>query len=127
MPDTLKDHGGHHICDRFRGFLPVIIDVETGGFIASTDAVLEIAATIVRMDEEEVEALVGNMVLLLNHWLTYDHLLHDDRPPAHIIHQGVYQLMSMLAPYLGETHREFYQQVRDIYHTIVVPTGTDLD
>lgn len=52
MPDTLKDHGGHHICDRFRGFLPVIIDVETGGFIASTDAVLEIAATIVRMDDE---------------------------------------------------------------------------
>lgn len=38
------------ICDRFRGFLPVVIDVETGGFVAATDAVLEIAATIVRMD-----------------------------------------------------------------------------
>ena len=40
--------------DRFRGFLPVIIDVETGGFIASTDAILEIAATTVRMDEDGV-------------------------------------------------------------------------
>ena len=29
---------------RFRGFLPVVIDVETGGFHASTDALLEIAA-----------------------------------------------------------------------------------
>lgn len=38
--------------DRFRGFLPVIIDVETGGFIAATDAVLEVAATLVRMDED---------------------------------------------------------------------------
>jgi ribonuclease T len=38
------------ICDRFRGFLPVVVDVETGGFISSTDALLEIAATIVRMD-----------------------------------------------------------------------------
>lgn len=38
--------------DRFRGFLPVVIDVETGGFIASTDAILEVAATTVRMDEE---------------------------------------------------------------------------
>lgn len=37
--------------DRFRGFLPVVIDVETGGFIASTDAILEVAATTVRMDE----------------------------------------------------------------------------
>jgi ribonuclease T len=41
----------HRISDRFRGFLPVVIDVETGGFIATTDAVLEIAASTVRMDE----------------------------------------------------------------------------
>ncbi len=41
----------HHISDRFRGFLPVVVDVETGGFIASTDAILEVAATTVRMDE----------------------------------------------------------------------------
>ena len=43
---------GLHIKDRFRGFLPVVIDLETGGFNASTDAILEIAATIVRMDED---------------------------------------------------------------------------
>ena len=30
--------------DRFRGFLPVGVDVETGGFIAATDAVLLAAA-----------------------------------------------------------------------------------
>ena len=45
--------GGHQIADRFRGFLPVIIDVETGGFNAGTDAILEVAATLVRMDREE--------------------------------------------------------------------------
>ncbi len=38
------------ISERFRGFLPVIIDMETGGFCASTDAILEVAATFVRMD-----------------------------------------------------------------------------
>ncbi|MDH5308828.1 MAG: exonuclease domain-containing protein, partial [Gammaproteobacteria bacterium] len=32
---------------RFRGFLPVVVDVETGGFNAQTDALLEIAAVIV--------------------------------------------------------------------------------
>ncbi len=40
------------ISERFRGFLPVVVDVETGGFNASTDAVLEIAATLVRMDDD---------------------------------------------------------------------------
>jgi len=48
----VQEPGGHRISDRFRGFLPVIIDVETGGFIASTDAILEVAATIVRMDDD---------------------------------------------------------------------------
>jgi ribonuclease T len=35
---------------RFRGFLPVIVDVETGGFNCSTDALLEIAAVFVRFN-----------------------------------------------------------------------------
>ena len=35
------------MANRFRGFLPVVIDVETGGFNASTDALLEIAAVLV--------------------------------------------------------------------------------
>ncbi|WP_295874094.1 ribonuclease T [uncultured Zhongshania sp.] len=39
------------IAQRFRGFLPVVIDVETGGFNCHTDAVLEIAATFLRMDD----------------------------------------------------------------------------
>ena len=47
----------HQISDRFRGFLPVVIDVETGGFIASTDAILEVAATTVRMDENGLLAV----------------------------------------------------------------------
>lgn len=36
---------------RFRGYLPVVVDVETAGFNAQTDALLEIAAVTVRMDE----------------------------------------------------------------------------
>src|ERR1700743_3706840 len=37
---------------RFRGFLPVVIDVETGGFHAATDALLEIAAVMIEMDPD---------------------------------------------------------------------------
>lgn len=35
------------MADRFRGFLPVVVDVETGGFNCKTDALLEIAAVFV--------------------------------------------------------------------------------
>ncbi|MFT7558896.1 MAG: ribonuclease T [Flavobacteriales bacterium] len=36
---------------RFRKFLPVVIDVETGGFQSSTDALLEVGAVTLTMDE----------------------------------------------------------------------------
>lgn len=35
------------MAERFRGFLPVVVDVETGGFNCKTDALLEIAAVLV--------------------------------------------------------------------------------
>ncbi len=41
--------GAPRIAERFRGFLPVVVDVETGGFNASTDALLEIAAVLIEM------------------------------------------------------------------------------
>ena len=37
---------------RFRGFLPVVVDVETGGLNAATDALLEIAAVLLEFDED---------------------------------------------------------------------------
>ena len=40
------------IAYRFRGFLPVVIDVETGGFNSKTDALLEIAAVLIGMDDK---------------------------------------------------------------------------
>ncbi len=36
---------------RFRGFLPVVVDVETGGFDSQRNALLEIAAVPIEMDE----------------------------------------------------------------------------
>jgi ribonuclease T len=38
---------------RFRGFMPVVVDVETGGFNPRTDALLEIAAVSLRLDGED--------------------------------------------------------------------------
>ena len=37
---------------RFRGFLPVVVDVETGGFNSATDALLEVAAIMIDMNDQ---------------------------------------------------------------------------
>lgn len=52
-PENQKDPSSL-LAQRFRGFLPVIIDVETGGFNCQTDALLEIAAVTVRIDDDGV-------------------------------------------------------------------------
>lgn len=39
------------MAQRFRGFLPVVVDVETGGFNEATDALLQIAAVLLDIDE----------------------------------------------------------------------------
>lgn len=40
------------LAQRFRGFLPVAVDVETGGFNPNTDALLEVAAVTLRLDDD---------------------------------------------------------------------------
>jgi ribonuclease T len=37
---------------RFRGYLPIVVDIETAGFSPTENALLEIAAVIIEMDEQ---------------------------------------------------------------------------
>ena len=54
MTDSFIDNlnQAQSLANRFRGFLPVVIDVETGGFEASQHALLEIAAVTLEMNDE---------------------------------------------------------------------------
>ena len=40
------------MAQRFRGFMPVVVDVETGGFNEATDALLQIAAVLIDIDKK---------------------------------------------------------------------------
>lgn len=51
-PETTLNTDKPLIHDRFRGYLPIVIDIETGGFNAQADAMLEIAASIIKMSDD---------------------------------------------------------------------------
>jgi len=53
MSDLLAESSGMQIANRFRGFLPVVIDVETGGFDCKTNALLEVAAIPILMNDRD--------------------------------------------------------------------------
>ena len=48
--DTEEDTLDTPMAARFRGYLPVVVDIECGGFNAKTDAILEISAVILGFD-----------------------------------------------------------------------------
>lgn len=50
--DTTVSSNSHAMNQRFRGYLPVVVDVETAGFNSQTDALLEIAAVIIGMKKD---------------------------------------------------------------------------
>ncbi|MEE2892545.1 MAG: ribonuclease T [Pseudomonadota bacterium] len=51
---------------RFRGFLPVVVDVETGGFDAQSDALLELAAVFVTFDADQRLTVCDSMTVHLD-------------------------------------------------------------
>ena len=95
------------IAQRFRGFLPVVIDVETGGFNAKTDAMLEIAAVILEMDSQ------GNLQIK-------DHYSKNIEPfPGAVVEQTALEFTGIdiydperNAEDEGDALREIFQPIR---------------
>jgi ribonuclease T len=56
------DAGDSPVARRFRGYLPVVVDVETGGFIAATDALLELAAVLLEPDADGNWRPAGSLI-----------------------------------------------------------------
>lgn len=61
--NAVNDNIDHRIvCNRFRGYMPTVVDVETAGFNSRTDALLEIAAITLRVNEEKIWVIDEKMV-----------------------------------------------------------------
>ena len=69
--------------------------------------------------DQQLLGLVDNMTLTLTFWFNYDQLLHDGRAPEITIHQGVLQLLTMVAPYLGDNELSFYRDCENIYSNML--------
>ena len=69
--------------------------------------------------DEQLLGLADNMTLNLTFWFNYEELLHENRQPHVTIHQGVLQLLTMVAPYLGEEELSFYHDCQSIYASML--------
>ncbi len=87
-------------------------------------ALYSICQTLLQQDiidarDQQLLGLVDNMTLNLTFWFSYEALLHDNRPTQITIHQGVLQLLTMVAPYLGDDQLSFYRDCESIYINMI--------
>jgi len=86
-----------------------------------------IAQSVMRPKTKQAEGLVNNLVenlaQTLTFWFSWSHLSYGSRPPQVVIHQGVLQLMSLIAPYLGDGQLDFYHQCQSMYQSMLESTA----
>lgn len=96
---------------RFRGFLPVAIDVETGGFHSMTDALLEIAAVLIDITDD------GALVRGATHSFHVQPFIGGRLDPAALIVNGI-DPFHPLRPALPERDavQRVFREVRRALH-----------
>ncbi|TXS94275.1 TetR/AcrR family transcriptional regulator [Parahaliea maris] len=103
-----------------RGFQR-LVQLKRAALLAICEALLE--QSVIDTRGQQLAGLVENMTLTLNFWLNYDQLMYGNRRPQLTIHQGVLQLMTMIAPYLGDEELSFYRDCEQIYATMLEQAG----
>ena len=94
-----------------------LIQLKRAAMYAICQALLKQA--VIDTQDQQLLGLVDNMTLSLTFWFSYDQLLFDRRPHQVTIHQGVLQLLTMVAPYLGDDQLSFYRDCETIYATML--------
>lgn len=71
------------------------------------------AADVLRASPGEISALVTNMTVIATFWLSFEHAHHPRREPD--IGRGVYQVLSLAAPYLQGEARQLLEKLSTAY------------
>jgi len=79
---------------------------------------------VINARSQQLLALADNMTLSMTFWLSYDTLVNDRRSPEITIHKGVLQLLTMVAPYLGDDELSFYHDCESIYLAMLADANT---
>ena len=114
LPDILQRHENIH--QKFKKLLSLKIKTAKAicSFLAKNNYIVA--------NEAEVDLLVNNIAMTITYWLNFEDLRANNLDESLSIHQGVYQIMSLIAPYFGEHQRVFYEYCQELYSTLIETT-----
>jgi AcrR family transcriptional regulator len=100
-----------------------LLQLQRSALMAICQALLD--QSVIDARDQQLLGLVDNMTLAMTFWFSYDQLLNESRKPDVIIHQGVFQLMTMIAPYLGDDQLPFYRDCEAIFAATLTDARQD--
>ncbi len=77
-----------------------------------------VANEVLVIARDQLDSLCENVAMNLTFWLNYEMLRTKDTPEQLLIHQGVFRITSMVAPYLNPRHRSIYDECCSLYDTL---------
>lgn len=78
---------------------------------------------ILSIEKEELDQLCESIILMLTYWLTYCDLKGQHLSPPAAIHQGVFQIVHLAAPYLSDEYGHIYRECKALYKTAIAELG----
>ena len=70
--------------------------------------------------EAEADALVNQVVLTLLYWVSFNTLNERiTKTPELLMHEGVFQVMSLVAPHMSDEKKQFFNECKDLYRELI--------
>ena len=77
---------------------------------ASRALATELLATVkIQSDQQRLALVANNMAMTLLYWLSFNQFASTQQDEQQLIHEGVLQVLSHCAPYLGAEQTQFYR------------------
>lgn len=73
---------------------------------------------ILSLEPGQLDRLSETVTMQITFWLNYDMLRSNNLPQQLLIHQGVFQVMSLVAPHLTPKYRNFYDDCCALYESL---------
>jgi AcrR family transcriptional regulator len=72
-------------------------------------------ANILSIDDDAVDVLVNNIIMTITYWIAYSNLKDGKQPEQILLHKGVFQVLSLIAPFLSQGKLEYRELCKQFY------------
>ena len=70
---------------------------------------------VISIDDATVEILINNIVMTITYWIAYSNLRDGKQTEQILLHRGVFQILSLIAPFLSQGKAEYRELCRQFY------------